>query len=488
MQDQILILNFDNAYSATIASRLRAERIAAKILPGHATAEQVLAQESLGVILSGGINGDIPVSLDGQLLRSGIPVLALGNVVPAVITLLGGQVEEAVPVNDVDTLTFLPSRVTEGLGESERMFGTLFPLCLTDDLEPLATYHEVAVGASHKTQEIYAVGCQLEPNDPDMFNLMVQFATKVCGCTSWWSEDAFISLARSAIQEAAGEERAVCVMSGGLDSGVTALIAHRALGDRLTCLFVDSGLHRENEVVEFAAYYKNLGLQLNIINARERVLAALAGKINQEDKRIALHEVLSRALEEAAASIDYGLQVISSSSDHLFAGRSAPASLPLLKPKVHGIAPLGDLFKDEIRRIGEALGMPHEMTNMQSFPWSGLALRIMGECTVDKINLLRWADYQFCNDIKEAGLSRRLWKYFAMLYEIPYQEEQPALAIALRALSISHTGSDLRALPARLPYDLLERYTQRAQAYDKRIHKIIYDLTPSASLQESEWR
>ncbi|HOQ64006.1 MAG TPA: GMP synthase (glutamine-hydrolyzing), partial [Clostridia bacterium] len=152
------------------------------------------------------------------------------------------------------------------------------------------------------------------------------------------------------------------------------------------------------------------------------------------------------------------------------------------------IAPLGDLFKDEIRRIGEALGMPHEMTNMQSFPWSGLALRIMGECTVDKINLLRWADCQFCNDIKEAGLSRRLWKYFAMLYEIPYQEEQPALAIALRALSISHTGSDLRALPARLPYDLLERYTQRAQAYDKRIHKIIYDLTPSVSLQESEWR
>lgn len=486
MQDQILILNFDNAYSATIASRLRAERIAAKILPGHTTAEQVLAKESLGVILSGGISGDIPVSLDGQLLRSGIPILALGNIVPAVITLLGGQVEEALPVNKVDTLTFLPSRVTEDLGESERMFGTLFPLSLTDDLEPLATYHDLALGASHKTQEIYAVGCQLEPNDPDMFNLMMQFATNVCGCTPWWSEDAFISLARTAIQEAAGEERAICVMSGGLDSGVTALIAHRALGDRLTCLFVDNGLLRENEMVEFAAYYKGLGLQLNIINARERVLSALAGKINQEDKRQALRKVLSQVLEEAAADMCYSLQVVSSSSDHLFAGRNAPATSPLLKPKTRSIAPLNDLFKDEIRRIGEALGMPQEMTNMQPFPWSGLALRILGECTVDKLNLLRWADHQYCNDIKEAGLSKRLWKYFAMLCDIPYQGEQPALAIALRALSISHTGSDLRALPARLPYDLLERYTQRAQSYDKRIRKIIYDLTPGASLQETE--
>jgi len=486
MRDQVLILNFEGSYSAAIAAKLRAEKISARILPGNTTAEQILGEEALGVILSGGTSGEIPVDLDGQLLRSGMPVLALGSTVPAVTALLGGQVQETLQVNDVDTLTFLPSKITDGLLESERMFGTIHALALTDDLEPLAMYEDKVIGLAHKSLQIFAIGCQLEPNDPDMMSLLTQFAVDVCGCTRWWSEDSFISLTRSHILEAAGEGKALCVMSGGLDSGVTALLAHRALGERLTCVFVDTGLLRENDVIEFSAYYKGMGLNLVIINAEERVMEALAGKTSQADKKDALRHTLQEVLQEFGKTLDYSLLVESKSSDYLFSNNLPSTSVSVLAQGARTVAPLSDLFKEEIRRVGEALGLPQDMTAMQPFPFTGLALRIMGECTRERLALLRWADAAFQHEIREAGLHKRLWKYFAMLYEVPYLDSPDNLVIALRAVSISHTGSDLRALPARLPWDLLERYTQRALNHSDKVRKVIYDLTPSSNLQESE--
>lgn len=486
MRDQVLILNFEGSYSAAIAAKLRAEKISARILPGSTTAEQILNEEALGVILSGGTTGEIPVDLDGQLLRSGVPVLALGSTVPAVAALLGGQVAETLQVNDVDTLTFLPSKVTEGLEESERMFGTIHALNLTDDLEPLARYEDRTIGFFHKSLQIYAIGCQLEPNDPDMMSLITQFALDICGCTRWWSEDSFISLTRAHIQEIAGDGKALCVMSGGLDSGVTALLAHRALGNRLTCVFVDTGLLRENDVVEFSACYKGMGLNLEVINAEERVMEALKGLKGQVEKKDALRQVLQEVLKEFGDTLDYGLLIESKSSDYLFSNNLPSTSMSVLAQGVRTFAPLSDLFKEEIRRVGEALGLPQEMTTMQPFPFTGLALRIMGECTRERLHLLRWADAAFQQEIKDAGLNKRLWKYFAMLYEVPYLESQDNLVVALRAVSISHTGTDLRALPARLPWDLLERYTQRALQHDSKVRKVIYDLTPSSNLQENE--
>lgn len=487
MRDQILILNFDGSYSASIAAKLRAEKISARILPGNTSAEQIMNEEALGVILSGGITSEIPADFDGQILRSGIPVLALGSAAPAVTSLLGGQIGEVIQINDVDTLVFLPSRITDGLQESERLFGTVYTLTLTDALEPLALHDGNTIGITHKTLEIYAIGCQLEPNDPDMMSLMVQFATDVCGCTKWWSEDAFISIAKAGILEAAGEGKALCVMSGGLDSGVTALLAYRALGQRLTCVFVDTGLMRENEVIEFSSYYKSTGMNLQIINAADRTLKALAGLHSQAEKQAALQKTLNNVLDETAKQLEFDLLVESYSSDYLFSGKHSPASTDLLKNPVKRIAPLHDLFKDEIRGIGEALGMPPEISTMQPFPWTGLALRIIGECTQDRLNLLRWADAAFRTEIKEAGLMKRLWKYFAVLYEVPNQKTPNSLVIALRAVSISHTGRDLRAIPARLPYDLLERYTQHVLAHSPLVTKVIYDLTPGTSLQETEW-
>lgn len=488
MRDQILILNFDNSYSAAIASKLRAERISARILAPGTSAESIMNEEALGVILSGGISPEQPQDFDGRLLRYGIPVLALGSATAVVASLLGAQVGEARSINEVDTLIFQPSRITDGLGESERMFGTVRPLELTDDLQPLAAYEGQTIGFSHKTLEIYGINCQLEPNDPDMMSLIMQFATDVCGCTRWWGEDAFITIARNEIQEAAGEGKAVCVMSGGLDSGVTALLAHRALGSRLTCVFVDTGLLRANDVAEFSAYYKSAGLNLQILDAGERVLAALKGLVKPDKKREALQETLRVVLNEAIGKLDYQLLVESQSSDYLFSGKQKADNRSLIDDPPRRVAPLSDLFKEEIRLVGEALGMPQDLTGMQPFPWTGLALRIVGECSAEKLALLRWADERFQDEIRDAGLQRKLWKYFAVLYEVPHQLLEQALVIALRAVSISHSGSDLRAIPARLPYDLLERFTEQVMAHEPKVSKVIYDLTPGVSPQETEWQ
>ncbi len=488
MRDQILILDFEPSYSASIASKLRAERISARVIPGGTSAEAIMNQGVLGVILSGGIHNEALSNFDAQLLRYGIPVLALGSAAPVVNTLLCGQNSEVKEINDVDTLVFLPSKITDELNESERQFGSVQTFALGNDTQELATYQGEAIGFSHKTLEIYAIYSQLEPNDPDMMSLIIQFATDVCGCTRWWNDDAFIGIAKNEIQEAAGDRKALCVMSGGLDSGVAALLAHRALGSRLTCLFIDNGLLRENDVIEFSSYYKSAGLNLKIVDASEQVLEALKGLTVPNEKRAALQAVLKKVINDAAEEIDYQLLIESHSSDYLFSGKQKPNAFSILEKPVDRIAPLRDLFKDEIRQIGMALGLPHEMTTMQPFPWSGLALRIGGECTKAKISLLRRADAMFQKEIKDAGLQKRLWKYFILLDDSPHKPDEERYIISLRAVSISHTGSDLRAIPARLPYDLLERYTQDIMAFDSKVIKVSYDLTPGVIIQETEWQ
>lgn len=489
MRDQILILNFNSIYAAAIAMRLRAEKISCRIVPGDIPVEDVINEEALGMVLAGGLTGELPGMLDGQLLRTGMPVLALGDTAAAVTALLGGSVGERYAINMVDTIRLNPSRITGDLEQSERMLGYVYSLGLTDDLAPLAQNDDdLILGVMHRTLDIYALQTQLEPNDPDMMGILLRFSQDVCGCTKWWSEDAFISMAKASLSEAAGEGNAVCVMSGGLNSGVSALIAHRALGDRLQCVFVDTGLLRENEADNFIAYYRNAGLNLKVLRSGQRFLDALKGVTEQDEKRKAIADILLSELKNALLELPFDLVIESYSGSAVISSQESSSGTPRMKTGKPSIAPLSELFKDEIRLVGEALGMPQELTKMQPFPWTGLALRIMGECTQEKLNILRRADAEFSEEIRLAGLSRKLWKYFAMLYQAPYNDETDTMVIALRAVSANHQGSGIRAIPARLPYDLLERYTQHVMSANPLIGKVVYDLTPGSSLQQAEWQ
>jgi GMP synthase (glutamine-hydrolysing) len=279
-------------------------------------------------------------------------------------------------------------------------------------------------------------------------------------------------------------------MSGGLSSGVNAVLAHRVLGERLQCLYVDSGLLREHETDRFVEYYRDrLGLNLKVIRAQAPFLEALKGLESPEDKQVVILRTLKDILEETMRTLEYDLLILPVNASQLMDGADAPSPMPQIQQDKPVMLPLSELFKDEIRFVGEALGMPPEITQMQPFPWTGLALRVMGECTAEKLAMLRQADALFTDEIRQAGLNKKLWKYFAVLYHLPYHQERRAAVIVLRAVTASHQGGVVHALAARLPYDLLERYTAHVREAWPQVRKVVYDLTPgSSNLQDIEWQ
>lgn len=485
MQDQLIILNFDKQYAAALASRLRAEAIYCRILPGDSAAETVRAEGPQGLVLAGGISGQFSGDIDPGLLHLGIPVLALGDAAPVAAALLGAEAWEKRTVNDVGTVQFVPSPITGEMDETERQLQFVSPLTLPQGMEPLAQWEDAVIGAQHLELRVYTLQFQLETNDMDMMGLLMRFATQVCGCTPWWSEEAFIAKTKAAIAQKVGNGRAVCIMSGGLSSGVNAVLAHRVLGDRLQCLFVDSGLLRDHETERFVEYYRDrMGLNLQVIHAKPHFMEALKGLEKPDDKQAVIMRTLEEMLRQTMETLTYDLLLLPVNANQLMTDPGAVSPIPQIRQDKPVMMPLSELFKEEIRFVGEELGMPPEVTQAQPFPWTGLALRVIGECTAGKLAMLRQADAIFSEEIRGAGLSKKFWKYFAVLYHLPYRQEPSAAVIVLRAVTASHQGGEVHALAARLPYDLLERYTARTREACPQVRKVLYDLTPGDGSQQ----
>ena len=484
MQDMLLILDFDHRYTAAAARKLRAEGIFCRILPGDALPQQVQALSPLGIVLAGGLGGDVPKALDGRILHAGIPVLALGDAAASVCLLLNGRVGDKQQREKADTIRLEPSPLAEDILESERMLVAIHPLQLTDDLSPLAYAEGHIIGFRHNTLPIYALGFQIESNDPDGMSILLRFAKDICGCSDWWSESVFISNSRSEIAAEVGDGTAVCAMTGGLNSGVSATLAHRALGDRLRCVFVETGLLRENEANAFVAYYRDVeGLSITIINARDTILSALRGLRNAQDKVDALNMTMKSILSDALSPMEYSAVIRGVTRDDLMGHGAEEDLLPDQGKTV--IAPLSEFFKEEVRCIGEKLGMPPEITGRQPFPGTGLALRIEGEVTPQRLSTLRRADAIFVEELEQIALHRKLWKYFAFMQ--PGEMPEGKDTISLRAVSLVDVQlGGVRALPARLPYDLLEKCTERILKTCPEVSRVEYDITPGGKFQDAQ--
>lgn len=488
MRDMLLVLNYDSRYASALALRLRAERIDCRILPGDTPFEQVIAQEANGLVLAGGVSGDIPGSLDGRLLSSGIPILAMGDATLALAALLGGELADKQQVDAVETVTFLPSALTQGLTESERYFNWLTPLLLPEELKPLAETEQRVIGFMHASLPIHGFSFQIEPNDPDGMGILLRFAQDICGCSPWLTTSAFISSVKDRLAELAGSGTAVCAMTGGLDSGVSALLAHQVLGEGLQCVFIDTGVLREHEAEAFLSYYRDT-LNMNIlhINAQEKFMAALQGLTGAHEKAQAIARCYQQALNEAADKLSFDLVIRGTSANDILSTGDGYVT-PGIQTDKPVFEPLREMFKEEIRLIGEALGMPQEIYQAQPFPGTGLALRIVGEVTPERLHILRRADQMFREDIKTTGLHKRLWKCFAMLYHLDDEEDPQTLAVALRAVSISSMAGIVRVLPARLPYDLVEQYGEKVIKAFPQVVRVINDVTPGQSYSQIEWR
>lgn len=488
MQDLVVLVNLDGTACRIITRKLRAEHYYCRIVAADASLEDVLAQQPRGVILAGGSQGEAAeLPLLVQLMKSGLPVLALGDAALSACEALGGTLSEKATEPCVVSVQLINApELFEEVEDGERYL----PACRTltmdaPEVEVIAQAEQGVLGFRVTQQPVWALALQIERNDMYSTRLLTNFCQNLCGCTPWWNNKAFVDRAQEEIRAACGADgHALCAISGGVDSGVCAMLGHMAIGHRLHCIFVDTGLLREGESERVMTFYRDqMGLNVQRIDASGEFLSALEGLTLPVDKEAVIFRLLRSILNRAAATLPDMRVLIQGTT---YSDEQPDCDFPLEKPnaQVQLIEPVRELFKDEIRRVGEELGMPAAMTQRQPFPGSGLALRVLAEVTPERLALLRDADWMFRQEIYESNLSKRLWQYFASLAPNPVPGED-GYVVTLRAVQASEGAG---AMPARLPSDLLERVSQQIREKYPEVIRVLYDLTPSKRYSQVDWR
>ncbi len=476
MQDFVILINLDDAVSRALARKLRGEGVYCRIMPAGATADEVLQSQARGVILAAGCCGqaaDFPQMMD--YLQSGLPMLCLGDAALTLCTALGGTLSPEMESGIVNVCFDHTDGLFDGVEDGERYLPARRLMQFDEDQgNACASADETVAGMRVRQRDVWGLAFPLERNDPVAARLLLNFCREKCGCTQWWTERTFIERAKAAIEEAAGDGEALCALSGGVDSGVSALLGHLALGQRLHCIFVDTGLLREGEADEVMDACQNqMGLNVRRVDARAEFLLALKGVTDPGEKERIISMLLREILRREGEALP-GVRLILKGTN--FSDKPMTEDVTSLPQGISVIEPVKELFKDEIRQVGEALGMPAAMINRQPFPGSGLASRIMAGVTAERLALTRAADAIFRREIEEAGLQKRLWQYYAALAVSPLPGG--GLIVILRAVQAAAGGA---GLPARLPGDLLERVTAQVMQACPEVQRVFYDCTPSRS-------
>ncbi|MCL2661137.1 MAG: glutamine-hydrolyzing GMP synthase, partial [Acidobacteriaceae bacterium] len=477
----IVILDFGSQYTQLIARRIREFNVFSVVLPCTAPLEQVKSLQPKGVILSGGPSSVYDAgapSADAAVLAMGVPVLGICYGLQFVVHHLGGKVATAPrrEYGHAEISVVAESRLFRNLPETMNVW-----MSHGDEAKSLppgfsvtAQTSNAVAGIADEARRIWAV--QFHPevaHTKQGIDLLKNFCLDICGARQDWTPEHFIQSTVERIKAQVGEGHAICGLSGGVDSSVAAVLVARAIGDRLTCIFVNNGVLRKNEFDKVQKTMREqLGLNVVAVDAGERFLTKLAGVTDPEQKRkIIGGEFISVFDDEAAKivaaekNVDWLVQgtlypdVIESSSvhgpSHTIKSHHNVGGLPK-DMKLKLIEPLRDLFKDEVRRIGRDLQMPEEILERQPFPGPGLAVRILGEVTADRVRLLQEADEIVVAEIKAAGLYRKVWQSFAVLLPVKSvgvmgDQRSYAYTCAIRAVE-SEDG--MTADWAALPYEV----------------------------------
>ena len=485
MQDTILVLSRNPGLSGLTARTLRCRQVYCTPLPFATSAQEASALMPRGIVLAADDeDGDARENFDFSLLTAGVPVLALGAAAAALCRHYGGRCDEIASGNGAVTLGLTDDPLFSEITGGERMLRGIYELTLPDVLVPLATATERVIGFKHTLLPLYALQYPIERNDPDAAQLLYNFACRVCGCKPDWDEDSIIDQAVNRIRNVAAEGRVMCAVSGGVDSAVCAKLASLAVGDRLICVFVDTGLFRLDEPQSvIGGFMDTMGLVVAYVDAKEAFLRTLSGVSGPEDKeRIASSLMTQILLKQLIYEPDVHTLIMGTNFNDALYGFSPSGEIDVAKgdADLRVSEPVRNLFKDEVRRLAVALELPASIAERRPFPSSGLALRVMGNVTEERLDVLRAADACFTEEIRQGGYEKRLWQYYATLVEGP---DQPGThAICLRALQAAQGG----AYAARLPFDVLERAAERIRSEVHGISRVVYDLTPSAHYGELE--
>jgi GMP synthase (glutamine-hydrolysing) len=501
----IVILDFGAQYTQLIARRIREQNVFSAVLPCTASLDEIQAYKPIGIVLSGGpcsvYDADAPPA-DPKVLGLGVPILGICYGLQFITHHLGGKVRAAdkreyghadVHVVDDKNALFdgLPADLTVWMSHGD------------EALELPAGFHLTAktanavAGIANPERRIWAVQFH-----PEVYHtrqgtaLLRNFIFKICSAKADWTPAHFVQSTVAAIKEKVGDGHAICALSGGVDSSVAAVLVNRAIGDQLTCVFVNNGVLRRNEFFKVQQNMREkLGLNLVAVDASTRFLAKLAGVTDPETKRkaignefIAVFDDEAHRISATTGGVDFLVQgtlypdVIESSSvkgpSQTIKSHHNVGGLPeTMKLKL--IEPLRDLFKDEVRRIGRDLGMPEEILERQPFPGPGLAVRILGEVTAERVALLQEADEIVVDEIKAAGLYRQIWQSFAVLLPVKSvgvmgDQRTYAYTCAVRAV---HSEDGMTADWVPLPYEVLKRISSRIVNEIRGINRVVYDIT-----------
>ncbi len=501
-REAVAIIDFGSQYSMLIAKAVRQCQVYCEILPYDAPWQRVAKLKPRGFILSGGpasvYEPGVPLA-PAYIYESHLPVLGICYGMQVLAYQLGGKVAPAtrheyghaiLHQGDVESPIFagLPPSIPVWMSHGDQIVEMppgFTTLGYTEN-SPIAV-----MGNEHGI-----IGLQFHPevvHTPQGKEILKNFLYQICGCRGNWTAGSFIAESVESIKRQVGEGRVISALSGGVDSAVTAALVHHAVGDQLTCIFVNNGLLRREEPERaLNTFQRNLKMNIIYVDATERFLKRLEGVVDPEKKRRVVGEEFIRVFEEEAAKlgkVDFLAQgtlypdVIESATTASKASAAIKThhnvgGLPT-KMTLRLIEPLRDLFKDEVREVGLALGLPEEMVWRQPFPGPGLSIRIIGEVTWEKLEILRGADWVVMNEIKKAKLYRDLWQSFAVLTDtrsvgVMGDYRTYGYLVAVRAVT---SDDAMTADWARLPYDLLARISNRIVNEVPGVNRVVYDIS-----------
>jgi GMP synthase (glutamine-hydrolysing) len=500
--DEVLVLDFGGQYSQLIARRVRECGVFAELLPHHAPVEEISRRAPRGLILSGGpasVHSEGAPRVRRELLELGIPVLGICYGMQAMVLELGGRVEAAevgefgrsrLTVSEAGTLfAGLPAQQSCWMSHRDTVYAAPpgFTALAASSESPVAAFEAPGRGM---------YGIQFHPevvHTPHGTEILTRFLEDACGCDMTWSPASVIEEQLERIRAQVGEGRAICGLSGGVDSSVAALLVHRAIGDRLTCVFVDHGLMRKDEGAQVIATFRDhFQVPLVAVEAEERFLDRLRGVTDPETKRKIVGEGFIRVFEEEAAKLGHPRFLVQGTlySDVIESGGGTGAATIKSHHNVGGlpedldlelVEPLRALFKDEVRAVGAELGLPDRLVWRQPFPGPGLAIRVVGaEVTRERLATLRDADFVLQDEIRSAGLYRELWQSFCVLpadvrtVGVQGDERSYGYVVVIRAVT---SDDAMTADWARLPYDLVERVASRMINEIPQVNRVVLDVT-----------